>query len=100
MSAQGLYSQAKNGFLYNLVYRAFRNRLSPEDFSLSRTYLPEQDSQDEPQHNADYTDANWPLPIIKLNDNPQTAIIQRLISEYERLSLSPDHGSEEDQSTS
>lgn len=88
MCAQGLYNRGKNGFLYQLVYHAFQDRLCSKDVSLLRTYIPAQDTQSN-QHHVDCTDAHWPIPIIKLNEDPQTASIRRLVDEHESLSLSP-----------
>ena len=52
------------------------------------TYVKEHESGD-PDLIAQYHQPQYPVPIIKINEDPRTAHLAKLVKRYEELSLKP-----------
>ena len=93
LCAVGLNSQGQSYHLGNLVYRAFLDRMKPDDMDLVKAFTPSQDVDDDQLLMAQDIRSQWPIPIIKINEDPKTANLETLVKEYERPSLEPSDSS-------
>ncbi|KAJ3529251.1 hypothetical protein NM208_g6594 [Fusarium decemcellulare] len=86
LCVMGLHVQGASSHLMHVIYYVLRNRMKPQDRDLLLTYVKEDPSDDE-ELTAQHTQANWVLPIIKINEDPKTAMLGNLVKEYETLSI-------------
>ncbi|KAF4470200.1 Zn(2)-C6 fungal-type DNA-binding domain [Fusarium albosuccineum] len=86
LCVMGLHIQGASSYLMHVIYYLLRNRMKPHDRDLLLTYVKEDPGEDE-ELIAQHTQANWVLPIIKINEDPKTAILDNLVKEYETLSM-------------
>jgi len=89
LCAKGLYSQGQSYHLAVPVYRALRDRMKPSDVDLLRTYVTakgDRDDSDQPLM-MHYMESQWPVPIIKLNEDPKMGILERLVSNTAKMTL-------------
>ncbi|KAM0542279.1 hypothetical protein ACHAPJ_012887 [Fusarium lateritium] len=86
--AKGLHDQGKHSYMPALVYHMLRNRMRHQDKDLLLTYVKEHESGD-PDLIAQYNQSQYPVPIIKINEDPRTAHLAKLVKRYEELSLKP-----------
>ncbi|KAF4972199.1 hypothetical protein FSARC_1181 [Fusarium sarcochroum] len=84
--ANGLHDQGKHSYMPALVYHMLRNRMRPQDKDLVSTYVKDHESGD-PNLIAQYNQSQYPVPIIKINEDPRTAHLAKLVKSYEELSL-------------
>jgi hypothetical protein len=87
LCAKGLYSQGENYHLAVPVYRALRDRMKPSDVDLLRTYVTTRDSDADQPLMMQYIQSQWPVPIIKLSEDPKMGSLEKLVSKYGNMSL-------------
>ncbi|KAI1674091.1 Zn-C6 fungal-type DNA-binding domain protein [Pyrenophora tritici-repentis] len=89
LCALGLHSQGLSYQLGKLSFRALQVCMAPEDLQLVRTYCTpgEEAEQSLP---LQHTQSLWPLPITNINDNPDTALLNGFLREYQDLDLDTD----------
>lgn len=89
LCARGLHAQGKNSYIATMVYMTLRDRMEMRDSSLLKTYI-----HDELGYNQDsitkYNQSNYPVPIIKINEDARTVLLVNLVKAYETLSLDGD----------
>lgn len=86
LCAKGLHDQGKNSHLFHIVYYVLRGRIQPRDRDLLLTHVKEGGGVDK-EVLLQYNESQWPVPIIKINEDPRTALLQNLVKRYEDLSL-------------
>ncbi|EDU41094.1 conserved hypothetical protein [Pyrenophora tritici-repentis Pt-1C-BFP] len=89
LCALGLHSQGLSYQLGKLSFRALQVCMAPEDLQLVRTYCTPGEEAEQSlllQH----TQSLWPLPITNINDNPDTALLNGFLREYQDLDLDTD----------
>ncbi|CAA9956667.1 Zn-C6 fungal-type DNA-binding domain protein [Pyrenophora teres f. maculata] len=89
LCAVGLHSQGLSYQLGKLAFRALQVCMTPEDLQLVRTYCTPGEEAEQSlllQH----TQSLWPVPIININENPETALLNGLLKEYQDLDLDID----------
>ncbi|KAJ4257973.1 hypothetical protein NW762_008110 [Fusarium torreyae] len=84
--AKGLHDQGKHSYMPAVVYHMLRSRMRHHDKDLLSTYVKEHESGD-PDLIAQYNQSQYPVPIIKINEDPRTAHLAKLVKRYEDLSL-------------
>jgi hypothetical protein len=95
LCARGLHAQGRNSYVSTMVYLMLCDRMGTSDEALLKTYI-----QTEPGHDQDsvtkYNQSNWPVPIIRINEDPRTVLLGNLVKAYETLSLDGDSPSAQD----
>lgn len=89
LCAQGLYVQGKNCYISTIVYLMLRNSMEPHDNDLLKTYIHDETNDDQDSI-VQYNQSNYVVPIIKIDEDPRTALLGDLIKVYETLSLDGD----------
>ncbi|KAF1912974.1 hypothetical protein BDU57DRAFT_340740 [Ampelomyces quisqualis] len=87
LCARGLESQGQSYHLANLAFRAFQDRVDPTDLQVLQSYCKPRDLDAEQDSIAQHSYSHWPLPIIKLNEDPKSATLDTLLEEYRHLEL-------------
>lgn len=77
----GLRAQAKNYHVCNLAYCALQNNMRPEDLQLLLTYITPPTEPDMPPFTQQAV-TSWPLPTIKMNEDPEKSALSTLVGEY------------------
>jgi hypothetical protein len=99
LCARSLYDQGLHIYLTQLVYSVLRNRMPKRERDLLLTYIKDGPAEDQ-QLILQHTRSQFPLPIIKINEDPSTAYISQLVEEYEGLSMHTTSESGEDNNSS
>jgi len=86
LCAVGLHSQGCSYQLGKLSFRALQVCMMPEDLQLVRTHCTAGEEAEQSLL-LEHTQSLWPVPIININDNPDTALLNGLLKEYQELSL-------------
>jgi len=86
LCAVGLHSQGRSYQLGKLSFRALQVCMTPEELQLVRTYCTAGEEAEQSLL-LEHTQSLWPVPIININDNPDTALLNGLLKEYQDLSL-------------
>ncbi|KAM3497815.1 hypothetical protein MY10362_008848 [Beauveria mimosiformis] len=84
--ARGLHKQGQHMYMTRMVYLVLRGKMQPRDLQLVLTYVKEAAVAD-PKQITRYNQSSYPVPIIKINEDPRTATLENLIGQYEDLSL-------------
>ncbi|KAF5659827.1 C6 transcription [Fusarium heterosporum] len=89
LCARGLYAQGKNSYVATVVYLMLLDHVERRENVLLKTYI-----HDELGHDQDsirkYNQSNYPVPIIKINENPRTVLLGNLVKAYETLLIDGD----------
>jgi hypothetical protein len=86
LCARGLYAQGKNSYISKMVYLMLRNRMQIRDHGLLETYVQDEPSADQ-ESIIGYNRSNYPVPIIKIDEDPRTVLLGKLVKSYEGLSV-------------
>lgn len=87
LCAKGLYSQGQNYHLAVPVYRALRERMKKDDVDLLQTFVTAGENDADQPLMMQFIQSQWPVPIIKLSDNPKTGSISEVVNDYRSMSL-------------
>lgn len=94
LCAAGLRAQGQNYQLANLAHRAWRNSLAfrPAEKALLELYAAARGGADDAEDRLmlEYAQAQWPLPIIRIDEDPRTVTLEVLVKEYEGLGVDGD----------
>lgn len=89
----GLCAQAKNTYICTLIYLGLQSLIRPVDLQLLLRYVvPPMEEEMLPKVPRAIT--SWPLPICRMNQDPKKAALNRMVSEYERMTTGPRKASE------
>ena len=86
LCARGLCAQGNNSYISTMVYLMLRNRMKTRDHALLETYVHDEPSTDQ-ESITEYNRSNYPVPIIKINEDPRTVLLGKLVNGYEALSV-------------
>ena len=86
LCARGLCAQGNNSYISTMVYLMLRNRMKTRDHALLETYVHDEPSADQ-ESIVDYNRSNYPVPIIKIDEDPRTVLLGKLVKGYEALSV-------------
>ncbi|KAH7183625.1 uncharacterized protein B0J16DRAFT_346031 [Fusarium flagelliforme] len=86
LCARGLCAQGKNSYVSTMVYLMLRNRMKTCDHALLETYVHDEPSGDQ-QSIIGYNRSNYPVPIIRIDEDPRTVLLGNLVKSYEVLSV-------------
>ncbi|KAJ4138811.1 hypothetical protein NW768_002684 [Fusarium equiseti] len=86
LCARGLCAQGKNSYIATMVYLTLRNRMKSRDHALLETYVHDEPSGDQ-ESIIGYNRSNYPVPIIKIDEDPRTVLLAKLVKGYEALSV-------------
>ncbi|EWY79761.1 hypothetical protein FOYG_17051 [Fusarium oxysporum NRRL 32931] len=89
LCARGLHAQGKNSYIATMVYLMLRDRMETRDNALLKTYIHDELGYDQDSITK-YNQSNYPVPIIKINEDPRTVLLGNLVKAYETLSLDGD----------
>lgn len=86
LCARGLCAQGNNSYISTMVYLMLRNRMKRRDHALLETYVHDEPSTDQ-ESIVGYNRSNYPVPIIKIGEDPRTVLLGKLVKGYEALSV-------------
>jgi hypothetical protein len=86
LCARGLHAQGSNSYIATMVYLMLRDRMETCDHALLKTYIHDELGYDQDSITK-YNQSNYPVPIIKINEDPRTVLLGKLVKAYETLSL-------------
>ncbi|KAM5526595.1 C6 transcription factor [Fusarium oxysporum f. sp. phaseoli] len=92
LCARGLHAQGKSIYVGTMLYLMLSNAMEMHDKTLLKTYIHDDMSHDEDSL-AQYNQSDFPVPIIKINEDRRTALLGDLVKAYETLSLDEDTAS-------
>jgi hypothetical protein len=87
LCATGLESQAQSFHLANLTFRALLARVDAEDVQLVSSYCKPRDEVIDQMLVKQYAQSQWVLPIIKLGEDTEGAMLDHLLRDARKLSL-------------
>ena len=87
LCAQGLHSQGQNFHIAALLYRAFRDRMDPDDRDFLNTHISSRDGDEDLTTMDEYIRSQWPSPIVQMNEEPRQASFEILVKKTEQLSI-------------
>jgi len=87
LCATGLESQAQSIHLANLTFQALLDRIDPEDAQLVRSYCRPKEEDADLEALKRYSMSQWPLPVIKLDEDPSTAMFDTLLKASGDMSI-------------
>lgn len=90
LCVKGLQSQGKSFYLANLTSRALQDRVKQGDLQLLRTHCNSEADIPSQTLVAQHSQSQWPIPIIKINEDPDLATLDNLLSEYDQLPMGHD----------
>jgi len=86
LCARGLYAQGKNSYISTMVYLMLRNHMKTLDHGLLETYVHDEPSADQ-ESIVGYNRPKYPVPIIKIDEDPRTVLLGKLVKSCEGLSV-------------
>ncbi|KAH8891703.1 hypothetical protein GQ53DRAFT_720376 [Thozetella sp. PMI_491] len=91
---KGIYNQGENFYLATIVGRVLKNKIRADDLELLLRHgdLPEVDSDGE-DIEADSVRAEWPIPIITINEDRRMSMIDNLVQTVRGFKISSQEGS-------
>lgn len=95
LCAKGLYDQGHNYYVGQVLFRLFLGRTSAAEVELLKAFMPSSHLERDQGLPPERVRSEWPLPIIKIDEDPRTSKLETLVKEYQRLALD----SEEDLSS-
>ncbi len=84
---KGLYSQRSHYNLADLIYRTTKARMQPKEVGLLHRYTSSHDVNDQEASKARHAQAEYPLPIVMINEDPTKARLNYLIAQTDSLSI-------------
>jgi hypothetical protein len=93
LCTQGLQSQGQSLHLANVTLRALQARVDLEDLQLVQSYYKVRAEAGQDLI-ATYVQSTWPIPIIKMNDDPNKGLLDNLLTATQDLAVEGDGTSE------
>jgi hypothetical protein len=89
LCARGLHAQGKNAYVATMLYLMLRDSMETRDSALLQNYIHNEQGSNQ-DYITMYNQSNYPVPIIKINEDPRTVLLVDLVKAYETLSLDRD----------
>ena len=88
LTAQGFYSQRRNHYLAQALYRVIRGRMRPREVALLKgTMNPDRDEPDENREMVPAVRSHWPVRVVKNMDDLYSHILKNLVENYAHLTM-------------
>jgi hypothetical protein len=87
LCARGLESQGQSYHLGNLTSQALQDRVAPEDLHILQSYCKSHSADANQNLITRHLHSRWPIPIIKIDENPEGALLDHLLERYLHMSL-------------
>lgn len=91
--AKGLYSQRRNHYLAEALFRVIRGRMRPSELSLLKSTMKIDESEWEERSNmVQEVRSSWPVSVVKKKEDLDAHILTNLVESYGNLNIegSPD----------
>ncbi|KJZ79148.1 hypothetical protein HIM_01299 [Hirsutella minnesotensis 3608] len=84
--AQGLYSQRRNHYLAEALFRVVRGRMRPQEVALLReTVTPDEEDAEGKRKMMQAVRSHWPVSVVKKREDMDTQILGNLVESYAHL---------------
>lgn len=89
--AKGLYSQRRNHYLAEALYRVVRGRMRPQEVSLLKDTVNLDDDDDEKaagrQAMAQTVRSHWPVSNVRKDEDVEQYVLNNLVDNYAHLNV-------------
>jgi hypothetical protein len=86
--AKGLYTQRRNHYLAEALFRVIRGRMLPPEVALFRGIINvDGDQADENPDMAQAVRSHWPVSVVKKKDEVDSYILTNLVENYAHLNV-------------
>lgn len=89
--AKGLYSQRRNHYLAEALYRVVRGRMRPQEVTLLRDTVDLDDDDDEKtagrQAMVQTVRSHWPVSIVRRDEDVEEYVLKNLVDNYAHLNI-------------
>lgn len=93
--AKGLYTQRRNHYLAEALFRVIRGRMLPPEVALFRGIINiEGDQADEKPDMAQAVRSHWPVSVVKKKDDLNSYILTNLVENYAHLNIAEEGAKE------
>jgi hypothetical protein len=82
--ASGLRAHARNYHFCTLIYFALQSLIRPADLQFLLRFITPPTAAEMPPR-MPHAITSWPLPIVRLNEDPKKGALNRLVGLYERM---------------
>jgi hypothetical protein len=94
--AQGLYSQRRNHYLGEALFRVIRGRMRPREVALLKDTMNLDDSEwEDKREMVQAVRSHWPVNVVKKKEDLDSHILTNLVESYAHLNV--EDGSESPQ---
>ena len=91
--AKGLYSQRRNHYLAEALYRVIRGRMRPAEVGLLRGTMDMNDIEgDEKRDMVQAVRSHWPVSVVRKKEDLDAHILTNLVESYAHLNVTPKEG--------
>ncbi|KAF2108725.1 hypothetical protein BDV96DRAFT_587169 [Lophiotrema nucula] len=87
LCAKGMYDQSHNYYVGHLLFHLFLGRTTPAEIELLKRFLPSSQLERNQGVPQERVRSEWPLPIIKIDEDPRTSKLETLVKDYQRLAV-------------
>lgn len=86
--ATGLYSQRKNHYLAEALFRVIRGRMRPRELALLKDTMRIDDREwDEKREMAQAVRSHWPVSVVKKKEDLDSHLLKNLVENYAHLNV-------------
>ncbi|KAM0250878.1 hypothetical protein ACHAQJ_008456 [Trichoderma viride] len=86
--AQGLYSQRRNHYLGEVLFRVIRGRMRPREVALLKDTMNLDESEwEEKQELTQAVRSQWPVSVVKKKEDVDSHILTNLVESYAHLNV-------------
>jgi hypothetical protein len=86
--AKGLYSQRKNHYLAEALFRVIRGRMYPRDVVIMKASMNyDEQEDDKKQAMVQAVRSHWPVSVVKKKEEIESHILTSLVEEYGSLNV-------------
>lgn len=91
LAATGLYSQRRNHYVAEVLFRVIRGRMRPREVALLKDTMKIDESEwNEKQGMAQAVISEWPVSIVKKKEDLDSHILTNLVENYANLNFEED----------
>ena len=87
LAAQGLYSQRRNHYLAEALFRVIRGRMRPSEVALLKGSMNSNEEQETDQKRdlMQAVRSHWPVSVVKRKEDLESHILTNLVESYAHL---------------
>jgi hypothetical protein len=86
--AQGLYTQRRNHYLAEALYRVIRGRMRPREVALLKSTMDlEEEESEEHRQMAQTVRSSWPVSVVKKEEELDSYMLTNLVENYAALNV-------------